>query len=536
MATLSLSDLDSLPDVSGGNVLTLDDLAKLDPKQPSQPQQPLGWGDVALGAAKNAIPSTVNLVAGVANAVAHPIDTAQGIYDVGKGAVSKAAGALGVQQDPATKAQNEAQINALRDFYVNRYGSMEGFKKALSEDPAGIAADLSTIFAGPELALARAPGAVGRVGEIAGTASRATNPLTAVGKVASKVVEPVVSNVIGSTTGVGAMPLRQAARAGYAGDTVLPANMRGQVPIDTVVDSARSALGGMRQDRSAAYKANMASVNSGPAHVGYQPIYNALNDADSMVNYQGLAKSDDALKTLNQIKDKVSEWRGLSNPYTVEGADALKQAIGEIRQSTQPGTLSRTVASNVYNAAKQSIVQQAPEYAKAMADYSKASDQIGELQRTFSLGEKASRDTTLRKLQSTMRNNVNTNYGQRTKLLDELAQYEPSLPNALAGQTLSSATPRGLSGLGAITVGGGGVAMHGLPALMNPTSLAALPFFSPRIMGEAAYAAGKAAKGTRAKPILSLLPSIIQGGYPVSVLSGGIGPRYDDNGNLLPGQ
>lgn len=514
--------------------------------------EPMSWGDVAVSAAKNFGPSAINMAAGVANTVMHPIQTAESLYDVGKGAVSKAAGALGVEQDPEQKAQREAALNGVIDFFTDRYGGIDNLKHTIATDPAGFAMDLSSVLTGGETALARIPGAT-RAANAVGKAAEVTNPVNIAGKVVSGVpipgtglkagIEPIVSTVLGQTTGVGEGPIRQAARAGFEGNTALRDNMRGNVPLSDTVDMAQRAVGQMRRDRSAAYQADMAGANSATGHVGYQPIHQALTDADNMVHFQGLAKSAEAAKTLEQIQDLVSQWRGLSTPHTVEAADALKQAIGEVRQKTQPGTLERRVADMVYHAAKDSIVQQAPEYAKAMQGYSDASDKINDLTKTFSLGEKASTDTSLRKLQSTTRNNVNTNYGERNRLLDELAKYEPELPNALAGQSLSSATPRGLvAKTGAVVgLGANGVAMHGLPALMNPATLAALPFFSPRLMGEVAYAGGRVANAL--EPIAQYIPDAVKAGYVVNALTpqvpslrGGSGPRYDENGNLLPGQ
>lgn len=492
----------------------------------------MGWGDVAIQAATNLPQSAYNIGAGIAHTVMHPIETAQGLYDVGKGAVSKAAGALGVEQDPAQKAQSEQALNGVIQFFQDRYGGMENLKHTIATDPAGFAMDLSTILTGGETALARVPGAT-RAANVVGKAAEFTNPVSLAGKTISNVAEPVASNVLGMTTGAGAQPIRQAARAGAEGSQSFIDNMRGNAPMTDVIDQAQSALGQMRQDRSAAYKSDMAAANSATGHVGYQPIHKALSDADQMVNFQGLAKSAEAAKTLEQIQDLVGQWRGLSTPNTVEAADALKQAIGEIRQKTQPGTLERRVADTVYNAAKDSIVRQAPDYAKAMQGYAEASDKINELTKTFSLGEKASDDTALRKLQSVMRNNVNTNYGQRNALLQDLAQYEPDLPNALAGQALNAATPRGMAQRTAIELGGvgaGAAAMH----FINPAFLASMPFFSPRVVGEGAYLAGR--MGNALIPIAEALPGAAKAGYAVNALRGGMGPRYDENGNLISGQ
>jgi hypothetical protein len=62
------------------------------------------------------------------------------------------------------------------------------------------------------------------------------------------------------------------------------------------------------------------------------------------------------------------------------------------------------------------VAQQAPDYAVAMDNYSKSADLLREMERALSLGNKASADTALRKLTSLMRNNVNTNYGERLRL------------------------------------------------------------------------------------------------------------------------
>ena len=58
---------------------------------------------------------------------------------------------------------------------------------------------------------------------------------------------------------------------------------------------------------------------------------------------------------------------------------------------------------------------------------------------------------------------------------------------ALAGQALSSFTPRGLAGQGAaLGIGAGGA------LTVNPAALAALPLTSPRLVGMGAYGLGKA--------------------------------------------
>jgi hypothetical protein len=144
----------------------------------------------------------------------------------------------------------------------------------------------------------------------------------------------------------------------------------------------------------------------------------------------------------------------------------------------------------VYGATKASIEQQAPTYAKVMKDYAAASEQITEIERALSLGNKSSQDTAMRKLQSLMRNNVQTNYSGRTNLAKELEQKGGvEIMPSLAGQAMNTLAPRSLSG----QVGGGATA---LMATHNPLILAALPFQSPRLVGEAAYGIGRGVGAT----------------------------------------
>ena len=148
--------------------------------EPSDAQEPMAWSDVSSQGAKNFIPSAGRAVYGMVEPLMHPVTTAENIYGLGKGAYSKAKGALGYEQDPEQKAKDEAQINALGSYYGNRYGSKAGFQHALAEDPASVLLDLSVPFTFGESALARVPGVLGKVGE-AGVLSKLSNPVAAVG-------------------------------------------------------------------------------------------------------------------------------------------------------------------------------------------------------------------------------------------------------------------------------------------------------------------------------------------------------------------
>jgi hypothetical protein len=220
-----------------------------------------------------------------------------------------------------------------------------------------------------------------------------------------------------------------------------------------------------------------------------------------------LSPSTDA--TMQELTKVVDQWRQFdpNEFHTAAGFDALKQRIGDIRDATQYGTTQRLVADQVYNAVKNEVVKQAPEYAKTMAGYQKASDLIREIEKTLSLNPKASVDTALRKLQSVMRDNVNTNYGKRADLVKLLQESgAKNLLTKLAGQSLKSFEPRGLArvtaGLGTIATGAGA-------AFLNPMSLVpvagALATQSPRLVGELTHLGGRAANALARLPMRNAL-------------------------------
>jgi hypothetical protein len=497
-------------------------------------QKSLSWSEVPGKALENAPASAVKFGEAILQPILHPIDTANAIGNIAKGGASKIAGAVGFDQDPEQKAQTEAGIDAVGGFFKDRYGSVDALKNTLATDPVGSLADASLVLTGGAALPARAPGIVGKAAQVVGKVGSAVDPIANAGR-ALKGAGKVTAAVLGTTTGAGSTPVRAAFDAGRQGNRAFVDNMRGNVPMEDTIGMAKSAVGEMRSDRSAAYKAGMATTNANPNALNIWPIYRSLRNATQSISMGGFSKSPDAAKAIEAMEAAVSDWRNTAGPYfnSAEGMDALKQRMGDIMESYQPNTQPRRVVENVYNTIKDEIVKQSPEYAKTMQDYSTASNQIKEIERTLSLGRNAAQDTALRKLQSTQRNNVNANYGQRGKLLDDLAQYEPDLPYALAGQSLNSATPRGLQGMVAT---GTGITS----ALSNPAALAALPAFSPRVVGEAAHGAGQVARGVdAASQALRVSPEAAQNAllslYALAqstqpALRGGSGPRYDEYG------
>lgn len=466
----------------------------------------LAWSDVPGKALGNLPGSFGNLVKDTVQPILDPVGTGKALYSVGKGAV-KNIGARVSAISPQPDDPDVAAADAVGKFFATRYGSEEGFKNALANDPAGVISDLSSVLSLGGSALAKAPGMVGKAGAMARNAGNAIDPISAAvrgaGAVATNVVEPIISNTLGVTTGAGAPAIREAAKAGMEGGDALESftsQMRGKAPIEDVVSEAKAAVGVMKQQRGEAYRASSA-WKTDPSKLNFAPVEKAYVNLFKSMSVKGqtghMKVGKETVSKLDAIGQVLNEWKADPALHTVEGFDALKQRIDDLMPPRTDAGQSGRAVTTMRNAVKDAIVKQAPVYAHTMREYEVASELIKDVESSLSLGKKANVDSSLRKLQSVMRNNANTNYGRRAQLGQKLVDAgATTLMPKVAGQMLSSATPRGLQALGASGAG--------VTALMtNPAYLPGLAFASPRIVGEGALAAGKAAR-----PINKLLGNL----------------------------
>lgn len=499
--------------------------------------KPYSAGEVVSGAVTNLPSSLGNIAKGLYEAVTSPVQTAKGVMDLGAGALQNLLPENIVQFVGEDKASRDI-ASSVGKFYADRYGSVEGAKRAFATDPAGVMADLSTFLTGGKTI---APAAAARV---MGTAARVIDPLQIAAKAvgaAGKAVAPVV----GMTTGVGTEAARQAVRAGLEGGDIaemFKQNLRGNIPTDVVLDAARQNLAAMSAAKQAAYRANMASVKADTSILNFSGIDNAINNAENIAKFKGQVKNQKAADAIAAIRTEIDNWRNLDPAqfHTPEGMDALKQRIGGIIETIPyEQRVARTAAGGIYDSIKKEITKQAPEYAKAMKDYSEAGDLIREIERALSLGQKSSADTAMRKLQSLMRNNVQTNYGGRISLARQLetAGGKEMMP-ALAGQAMSELAPRGLQ---RATVGPSMFGAYGAGGIPGALGMAAVS--SPRLMGEALYGAGVVGRGisnATARLPQANYPASLNLGYQAGMLGGDISFAEDrkrrERAGLLSGQ
>jgi hypothetical protein len=415
-------------------------------------------------------------------AVTSPIETTKNIVSLGSSVLGK----LGV-----TDASPE-MANRVGQFYKDRYGSAEKAKQTFATDPAGFLADASTVLFGGGAALRAVP-ATARAGQTVTRVAEAVDPLTVALKTA-KGGGKVAAAGLGFTTGTGTRAVEEAAKAGFAGGKqgeAFVGQMRGAAPVNQIVETIKPAVSALREQRSQAYKAGMGQISKDKTVLKFDDIDAAVSKVKGRGFFAGKSKDPSAASAWQEIKTIVDDWKS-GDPavyHTVEGIDALKQAIGSVRDGLPYGTPARNAANEVYSAIRGEVVKQAPDYAKVMEDYEVASDLLSEISTTLSQNPRASIDTQVRKLQSILRNNANTNYGRRVELGEMLAQQgAPTLFPELAGQAMSSWTPRGLSG----AMSGVGAAYGAFQGL-TPTGVVQLAATSPRAVGETAYFAGQVA-------------------------------------------
>jgi hypothetical protein len=480
------------------------------------PEGGMPWGETISRAIQNTPQSAYQYGADIIGAISDPVNTLSTIGDIGAGALREGARAVlptsvfnAVDSVGNQEAGERATAvaTAVGRHYKDRYGSMDGFRQAFAEDPVGVASDLSVPITGGSGIIAKAPGVIGKIGKVGQVAGRAMD----LGNNAADLVKGAgiaARSGVGVWTGAGGDALREgfnAARVGGAKSGAFYDNMRGKVPVEDVVDQAKGGLDTIKENRANAYQANIASTKANKTRINFQPINDAFNKAIGSMVQDGMWTGDAASTAMaNKVNKIIDTWEKSPSAHTPWGMDGLKKRLSALTKTLGPGVEGDVANANrivtvVKQAVEDAIKSADPNYTKAMADYAEPSNLIRELESALSLNDKASIDTALRKLQSIMRNNVNTNYGRRTTLGRELEKAgADTLMPSLAGQALNSYEPRGM----ARAVASPAAAVSAIGTLMNPALWPSLPavaagaaLSSPRLMGEAAGAAGKVAKG-----------------------------------------
>lgn len=483
-----------------------------------QPQQaPEEWKQVPGMAMENLPQSAKQFAGSLYEMVTSPIETLDNLTKIGAGALQLGLENIGLGNLVSSIGRDEQSIQMARkvgEFFVDRYGSEQAAMNTLATDPVGAAADVAGLLTGTGgvlRATGKTTGIAGleKAGDITRKAGGFVDPTLAAARAAGKVKDVAglgASELSGLLTGTGGRPIREAYKSGKEGGVraeALTEAMRGRLDPEAVVGEAQGALKNMQSMAAQQYRADKSLWQNDAVEIPLDDVYKAIDSSQKAFGSKfdplrgvEVVTNPKAQKAISDVKKLVDEWAMSDRSFrTPEGIDDLKQSIwGVVEKYTEAGKASsqaRTAAENVWRSVRSTLDKNAPGYSKAMENYTKAQDEINSVKRELSLkGKDANVDTALRKLLSTMRSNVATNYGSRAKRIESLreAGAEKLIPQA-AGAALEPLAPRGIARAPAGGLAGLFAVTGSIPELAATALLS-----SPRIAGETAYAAGKAAR------------------------------------------
>lgn len=142
----------------------------------------ISWSDVPAMAAENFLPSAKRVASDLYDAVTSPIETATALGKTAAGYIP------GVN---SLVPESEEHAKAFTQYLTDRYGSMEGIKKAIATDPVGLLSDLSAFATGGAGALRGLAKGASMAGK-SGTASNIARAADMAGQVA-KYADPITA-------------------------------------------------------------------------------------------------------------------------------------------------------------------------------------------------------------------------------------------------------------------------------------------------------------------------------------------------------
>lgn len=484
------------------------------------PSQSLS-GDIAT-AVSNIPSSALNLAGDLASAVMSPVQTGKSILDLLAGTAREGArkvlpesvfSFLGSIDNKAAAEHASKVATAVGSHLKKRYG--EDLRKTLTTDPVGVGADVAGLLSGGAGLVGKGAASIASLGgksaqltKLAEASRKTSSAIAAVDpanlmlKVPAKAAGAIAAQGLGLSTGAGAQAIKEAYKAGAA-PSITPSreflsNISGKREQTAVVAQAEEAFRKMRDADYQNYLANTNQMRGDTTVLSAVDIANSINSSKDIFRDKqtGYVRDKSARDIWRTISDEYRTWA--SNP-NIKGVskdfDQFKQAIGSLYESNPQGK-SAAVLKQVYESIGDTIRAQNPKYHSAMEKSASAINELKSIRKELSLGDKQKTASALKKLQSVMRNNVNTGWGSRVKMADELQKYAApgvNLRASLAGQALSSTEPRGLArvptGLGA---GAGASLLGANPALAIAAGLGGMAASSPRLVGYGAYGAGLA--------------------------------------------
>ena len=219
-----------------------------------------------------------------------------------------------------------------------------------------------------------------------------------------------------------------------------------------------------------------------------------------LLDFERSALTKSHHKDIQELVDRVYSWKDISP----QGLDDLREIIGSYRK----GGINLGSGDAKFNAVVERLKsnlssyvgERVPQIRKLNLDYHVASDFIDSIKSELSLG-KEKQGTVVRKIL----NLFNPKSVEGRRLIERLGQKTAAdLKSEAAGLVMARLTPEGL-------------AKYLAGAELASGQFLALPFTSPRIIGEIATGFGKAVKSKGVKVLKRGLPKAIRGAISQTV-------------------
>lgn len=305
----------------------------------------------------------------------------------------------------------------------------------------------------------------------------------------------VVGEIEGTLTGTSQETLEQAFNAAYRGGDELQnftKALRNELTPEQLVVSLREGIDQIDNAKSVSYSNTIQKIGGVEvAANGVKPAFvNKLSDFGIAVDKTGaLDFSKSKFRTVPAAQTKLqtayNEIAAISAKESILSIDTTRQALRELLFA---GDDPSARAANAIITDGITSVKRAgetiPEYKIELAKFAEDAEFLGELKKSLATGDKASVDTTYRRLATSLK----TNNERRMNLVRELDEITDGFVlSSVSGQQLSELLPRGI-----FKQIGGAIAAGGILTGTLPISaiISTLVFASPRVVGEVIRALG----------------------------------------------
>jgi hypothetical protein len=294
---------------------------------------------------KNIPVSAVNLGKNIVTPFVHPAETVKNIGTLASGAYHKFT--EGEQPDEAT-------IDAVKNFVIDRYGGLENIQRTAIEDPVGFLADVALLVTGGGTAL-KATGTLGkapalvRAGQTASKVGRVIDPVNAATGALGKMIpenlpRKMYASATKMTTSKNVSPAKRLATAQTGLDEAILPTQAGLNKLTREIDSVNQKIAGIIDDvaregdivpRSKVLKALDSLKQDAYFSSDRKKYFGIINKVEQKIkrDYGPRIPANAAQKLKQNIYQEVGKFYGGRAAYVTEVKKAIalgaKEALAE---------------------------------------------------------------------------------------------------------------------------------------------------------------------------------------------------------------